>query len=83
MTRFGPRNTVDAADLASFLDYRTELRPGGRPARYRSYINGIAVTDSDRRMIRRWRNGQVKRVTTRAANALLHRYQITTTQEDS
>lgn len=82
MSRFGPRDTVDAADLAAFIDYRTDLQTGGRPIRTRSYVNGIAVADSDRRMIRRWRNGQVKRVTTRAANALLQRYRIST-QEDS
>lgn len=75
-------NTIDAADLACFIDFRTDQRTGGTPTRTRSYINGIAVSASDRRMIRRWRNGQVKRVTVRAATALLQRYNINPTQED-
>ncbi len=74
--RGGPRTTVAPWHLVALLDAHSDYRTGGHPRRRRLCINGIAVTDTDARMIRRWRAGKIQGVTAKTANALLSRYNL-------
>jgi hypothetical protein len=66
----------DPAALVAFLDERSTYRTGGHPCRLRKYINGRVIDETDARMIRRWRKGDIKAVTTASATALLRRFKI-------
>lgn len=70
--------TRRAVNPEPFVDFITGLesyvmddRP---PRRKRLCINGIPVSDTDARMIRRWRSGKIEGITVEAAAALLRRY---------
>ena len=67
---------LDPAALVAFLDERSTYATGGYPVRQRKYINGHVVSETDARMIRRWRKGDIKGVTQPAARALLRRFKI-------
>jgi hypothetical protein len=70
------RATLDPQALIDFLDERSTYTTGGFPRRLRKTINGEYITDTDARMIRRWRQGNIKGVTPDSADALLRRYKI-------
>ncbi len=74
--RGGPRTTVAPFQLVALLDAHSDYRTGDIPKRRRLCINGIAVTETDARMIRRWRAGKIQGVTAKSANALLSRYNL-------
>lgn len=76
MSRRGPRATVSPAELVAFLDTHSVTRTGGTPNRLRKFINGVAVSETDARMIRRWRAGTIQGVTESSARALLRRFNI-------
>lgn len=78
MTRGGPvaRNAVDPATLVAYLDAHSSYRTGGYPKRRRRHINGVAVAESDLRIIRRWRAGTIKGVTVKAAVSMLARHRL-------
>jgi hypothetical protein len=76
MPRRGPKANIDPAALVAFLDARSEHRAGGVPNRLRKFINGVAVSETDARMIRRWRAGKIAGVTESSARALLRRHNI-------
>jgi hypothetical protein len=70
-----------AVNPGPFVDYITSLesyRMDDRaPRRRRLCINGIPVSETDARMIRRWRTGKIEGITVEAAAALLRRYDKT------
>ena len=66
----------DPAALVAFLDERSAYTNGGHPARLRKTINGVCVSETDQRMIRRWRTGDIGKVTDASARALLRRFKI-------
>jgi hypothetical protein len=70
------RKRHDPAALVAFLDERSTHVTGGHPVRERKYINGEPVNETDARMIRRWRKGDIKQVTDDAARRLLRRFKI-------
>jgi len=78
MTRrpVGPaaRFAYDPAVLVAYLDVASGYLNGGNPRRRRLHINLRSVSDSDRRVIRRWRSGKIAGVTADSATALLERY---------
>lgn len=78
MRRGGPRTSVDPTELVAQLDAHSEYVTGGHPVRTRLHINGVPVSDTDARMIRRWRAGKIKGVTAKAADAMLQRYRLPT-----
>lgn len=71
-----PRARINPAELVAFLDARSTHTKGGHPCRLRKYINGHIVSETDARMIRRWRKGDIKGVTEASAKALLRRFKI-------
>jgi hypothetical protein len=77
--RGGPaaRNAINPPALVSFIDAWSELVYGGYPKRWRLTINGTPISVNDARMVRRWRQGNIKGVTTPSAAALLDRYGLT------
>ncbi len=76
MARRGPKARIRPGHLVEFLDTRSEHRVDGVPRRHRKYINGVTVSETDARMIRRWRKGQIRGVTESSAHALLRRHNI-------
>ena len=78
-SRGGPaaRNAIDPRVLVHFIDAWSEHVNGGYPRRTRLTINGTRVSVSDARVIRRWRQGNIKGVTVPAAQALLARHDLT------
>ncbi len=74
--RAGPRTSVDPEELVGCLDDASTYVVGGTPNRRRLCINGIPISASDQRMIRRWRAGKIQGVTAKSANALLARYNL-------
>jgi hypothetical protein len=66
----------DPAALVRFLDERSAHTTGGHPVRLRKTINGQPISETDARMIRRWRKGDIKAVTEPSARALLRRFKI-------
>lgn len=75
-SRSGPRAKVNPAELVAFLDARSDTRAGGTPNRIRKFINNTVVSETDARMIRRWRAGTIQGVTESSARALLRRHNI-------
>ena len=71
-----PKARIDPAELVAFLDERSDHVTGGHPRRLRKFINGHPVDETDARMIRRWRKGDIKGVTEASAKALLRRFKI-------
>jgi hypothetical protein len=71
-----PRARIDPAALVAFLDTYSKHTVGGHPVRERKTINGEAISETDARMIRRWRKGDIKGVTEDSARALLRRFKI-------
>jgi hypothetical protein len=67
---------LDPAELVAFLDERSATTRGGHPVRVRKTINGVMPSETDARMIRRWRKGDIKQVTDDAARRLLRRFKI-------
>lgn len=61
------RRAVRAEAVVKFLDHYTYEDEHGRKR-----INGIALTDNQRRQIRRWRNGDTEHVNAAALLRLLH-----------
>lgn len=78
MTR-GPaaKRAIDPASFVDFLDTQAGYVKGGHPVRNRRCINGVPVTESDLRVIRRWRTGVNDGITIRTAGKLLTRYSLT------
>jgi hypothetical protein len=76
VSRLGPKTLVDADVLVDFLDDHSDYETSGRPCRTRKTINGVPVSESDARMIRRWRAGTYKGVTKLSALALLRRHNL-------
>jgi hypothetical protein len=74
--RGGPKTQVDPAVLVEYLDKRSSYVTGGTPKRRRLTINCIPVSETDARMIRRWRAGKIQGVTQKSADALLARYNL-------
>lgn len=69
-----------AVNPDAFVAYLTSLESymvDGEPRRRRLCINGKPVSESDARMIRRWRAGGIEGITVTAAAALLRRYDKT------
>jgi hypothetical protein len=77
VTRLGPKAPINPASLVYMIDDHSDYITSGTPKRRRLCINGIAVSETDARMIRRWRAGKIKGVTIKSADALLHRYGLT------
>jgi hypothetical protein len=63
-------------ELVALLDAHTTYVVSGYPYRRRRCINGIAVSETDARMIRRWRAGTIRGVTATSAEGLLKRYRL-------
>lgn len=76
MSRLGPKAPLEPARLVELIDRHSEYVVSGHPRRRRLCINGIPITDTDARMIRRWRTGTIKGVTLKSADALLERYDL-------
>ncbi len=74
--RRGPKARIAPGHLVEFLDTRSEHRTDGVPCRTRKFINGTPVSETDARMIRRWRAGKIQGVTESSARALLRRHNI-------
>jgi hypothetical protein len=68
------RNAINPAALVAFIDAWTEHVFDGYPKRTRLKINGTPITETDARMVRRWRKGDIKGVTIFSAEALLERH---------
>lgn len=77
--RGGPasRNAINPAALVSFVDAWSEYMNGGYPRRNRLLVNGTPITETDARMVRRWRKGDIEGVTLKSARTLLDRYGLT------
>lgn len=75
--RGGPtsRFAYDPTVVVRYLDDNSEYILSGEPTRRRRCINGIPVDpDTDARVIRRWRSGQIEGVTRKAADRLLTKF---------
>lgn len=73
------RFAYSAADLVALLDSHTTYELGGTPRRKRRLINGVALDqDTDARIIRRWRSGQIEGVTKAAAERMLGKVGLST-----
>jgi hypothetical protein len=70
------RRAVNPDALCAYLTAQQRYVEGGKPNRRRLTINGVPVSESDARMIRRWRQGNIKGSTVPAAVALLRRYNL-------
>lgn len=75
MTR-GPcaKVAIDPFVVVDFLDLHTEYRVDGVPVRQRKYIHDRLISDSDARVIRRWRGGTLGGATERSVVNLLSRF---------
>ena len=76
MPRRGPKASVDPARLVRILDGFSYHEVGGHPVLLRKFINGQAVSETDARMIRRWRAGTIQGVTKSSARAILRRHNL-------
>lgn len=64
---------IDGPLLVSYIDFHSEYRLDGHPRRKRKLVNGRAQSsETDARMIRRWRTGGT--VSRPTAEQLLGRY---------
>ena len=71
------RNAINPAALVSFIDEWSEHVFDGYPKRTRLKVNGTPISETDARMVRRWRKGEIKGVTLWSAGALLERHGLT------
>jgi hypothetical protein len=69
-TRRSPRHNVPASEVLALLDTYATISTD-LDGQTRSYINGIWVTPTWKREIRRWRNGQIRTIRLSTLNELL------------
>jgi len=74
------RRAFDPDHFEAYLAGKSSYVTDGTPRRRRLCINGTPVSESDARMIRRWRTGQIEGITIEAGAALLRRYGLTPRQ---
>ena len=79
--RLGPKTNYEPGRLVGYIDAHSGYVTSGTPKRRRLTINGIAVSETDARMIRRWRAGKIQGVTAKSADALLKRYRLINPKE--
>lgn len=77
------RRAVNPEPFVAYLTSLENYIVDGEPRRRRLCINGIPVSESDARMIRRWRKGDIEGITVAAAAQLLRRYGKTPFQYSS
>ena len=75
MTRRSPRRNIDAADVVALLDSRATIEVDIDGVT-RSYINGVWVTPTWKRQIRRWRNGHVRSLRPETLAELLNYFNL-------
>lgn len=73
------RQAIDPESLIVYINDHASTATSGSPRRTRKLINGIPITTNDNRTLRRWASGSIEGVTLAAAEAFLHRYELTLT----
>lgn len=71
------RRAINPDAFLAYITAKESYIEDGTPKRKRLCINRIPVSDSDARMIRRWRQGNIQAISIPSGAALLRRYSLT------